>query len=115
LIPIHPRLRHGPPRCQSKRKHSGLTVSALATDDAEVCQCGYGSLGLINLENAHNGLKVPYAGRPAGSETDSSQNILFMDILVRLIRSDGVLKHALAVRDKEAPQSDKARGCRSGA
>jgi hypothetical protein len=50
-----------------------------------------------------------------GSETDSSQNILFMDILVRLIRSDGVLKHALAVRDKEAPQSDKARGCRSGA
>ena len=52
-----PGLCHGPRRCQSKRKHSGLTVSTLATDDAEVCQCEYGSLGIINLENADNGLR----------------------------------------------------------
>ena len=50
-------------------------VSALATDDAKVCQCEYGSLGVINLENAHNGLRFRIRDRPAGSETPAKISI----------------------------------------
>src|SRR5262245_35887680 len=45
LFPIQT-LFHGPPKCK-RPYHSGLIVSALATDDlhdSHVCQCGYGSV-----------------------------------------------------------------------